>query len=52
MQAACLGIITVVNIVAHKFPDFPSWMAFAAISILVPVMNFVVMQVWVFANRG
>ncbi|WP_373458469.1 GtrA family protein [Neorhizobium huautlense] len=51
MQALCLCIIGGVNAAANSYPAFPTWLSFAAISILIPALSFVIMQLWVFAAR-
>lgn len=51
MQALCLCIIGGVNAAANSYPNFPGWLSFAAISILIPALSFVIMQIWVFAAR-
>lgn len=51
MQALCLCIIAGVNATANSYPTFPSWLSFATISVLIPALSFVIMQIWVFAAR-
>lgn len=51
MQGVCLSIIAGVNAASKHYPDSLSWVGFAAISFLIPVINFLMMQVWVFATR-
>ncbi|WP_228019282.1 GtrA family protein [Phyllobacterium pellucidum] len=52
MQGVCLSIIAGVNAFSKHYPASLSWVAFAAISFLIPVINFLMMQAWVFATRG
>ena len=51
-QGTSLLIITAVTAWLKSSAGIPTWMGLAAISILIAGLNFVVMQVWVFANRS
>lgn len=51
VQAGCVALIAVVNWSAEGLSPADSWMAFAAISVLIPASNFMIMHVWVFSRR-
>ncbi|WP_376779258.1 GtrA family protein [Agrobacterium pusense] len=51
MQGICLAVIAVVNAASMRYPASPSWVSFSVISFLIPAINFLMMQVWVFAMR-
>jgi putative flippase GtrA len=51
MQLGCLVIIAAVNGGMSRLPESDSWIGFGTISILIPLFNFVAMQLWVFAVR-
>lgn len=51
VQAGNLLIISCVTIVA-RYTEAPAWSSFAAISILIPALNFVMLQLWVFTRRS
>lgn len=50
LQAANLCVIAAANLATKTF-NAPGWVAFALISIAIPAINFVVMQIWVFVVR-
>lgn len=51
MQMICITIIALVNWMMEGQPQSSSWVGFTAISILIPLLNFVIMQLWVFVVR-
>lgn len=50
IQAVNLVIIALANLTANRMAA-PGWASFAIISIAIPSINFVVLQIWVFAER-
>lgn len=51
IQLTNLLIIGGVTQATETFPILSGWVSFAVISILIPVLNFVVLQVWVFSKK-
>lgn len=50
LQIANIVVIAAANLVTKTLAA-PGWVAFALISIAIPAINFVVMQIWVFVIR-
>ncbi len=50
IQAINLVVIGVVTTFSES-GAIPGWLAFAAISVLIPMLNFVIFQLWVFSRR-
>ena len=51
IQLTNILIIAGVTQAAETFPMLAGWVSFAIISILIPALNFVVFQLWVFSNK-
>lgn len=51
LQATNLLLISAINKGASYYA-LPGWIAYAAISFAIPILNVVVMQTWVFRTRG
>ncbi len=50
IQIVNLGIIAATNLALARF-DAASWVNFAIVSVTIPAVNFVVLQVWIFGAR-
>lgn len=51
IQAVNLAIVGVVTAFAES-GYMPGWVSFALISVLIPALNFVIFQLWVFSGRA
>lgn len=51
IQITNILIIGLVTSVAEEIPVLAGWVSFAIISILIPVLNFIVLQLWVFSKK-
>jgi putative flippase GtrA len=49
IQVTNLLVIGIVTGLSRDYALISGWIAFAVISILIPVLNFIVLQIWVFA---
>jgi putative flippase GtrA len=50
VQALNLSLIWGVTTVSGIYPILSGWPAFGIISLLIPILNFVIFQIWVFAR--
>lgn len=50
VQMTNIALIWIVTSAAASFTFLSGWPAFAIISILIPILNFIVFQIWVFAK--
>jgi putative flippase GtrA len=52
IQVTNVLLIWIVTGLSHDYPLISGWPAFAFISMLVPILNFIVLQIWVFSASG
>lgn len=51
IQGTNILIIALVTEAADQVPVLAGWVSFAIISILIPILNFIVLQLWVFSKK-